>query len=157
MKKIWVYKFDGTIQCDSDSSSISVDDMRAELEECVGVDNVLDSKRAKLTMVAACGAPTGAVNAYELSAMGLYLLRHGISPNPGFKMFQEPKARVVGEASIGELIGALTADNPILIRELPGHHLRVYQTGDALTKDHRSDRCNIELSQDHRIVQVWFG
>lgn len=43
-------------------------------------------------------------------------------------------------------------------RDLLGKSLRVYQTGDALTKDYRPDRANIELSPTTgRIVQVWFG
>lgn len=36
--------------------------------------------------------------------------------------------------------------------------LRVYHTGDPLTKDLRLDRYNVELSRStERIVQVWFG
>lgn len=36
--------------------------------------------------------------------------------------------------------------------------LRVYNTGDALTKDYRPDRYNVELSPSaQRIANVWFG
>lgn len=39
-----------------------------------------------------------------------------------------------------------------------GCSLRVYHTGDALTKDYRLDRYNVELSPStERIVQVWYG
>ena len=39
-----------------------------------------------------------------------------------------------------------------------GCSLRVYHTGDALTKDYRLDRYNVELSPStQRIVQVWYG
>ena len=39
-----------------------------------------------------------------------------------------------------------------------GKVLRVYHTGDALTRDHRPDRANIELSPStERIMDVWFG
>lgn len=39
-----------------------------------------------------------------------------------------------------------------------GKVLRVYHTGDMLTRDWRDDRMNIELSpQTQRIVSVWFG
>jgi hypothetical protein len=41
---------------------------------------------------------------------------------------------------------------------LKGKTLRVYHTGDALTRDFRPDRANIELSPaTERIVHVWFG
>jgi hypothetical protein len=39
-----------------------------------------------------------------------------------------------------------------------GKTLRVYHTGDALTKDRRPDRANIELDPStERIINVWFG
>jgi hypothetical protein len=41
---------------------------------------------------------------------------------------------------------------------LIGKDLRVYHTGDALTKDLRPDRANIELAPStNRIVNIWFG
>ncbi len=43
------------------------------------------------------------------------------------------------------------------LETLIGKSLRVYHTGDPLTKDHRPDRANIELSSHERIVKVWFG
>lgn len=41
--------------------------------------------------------------------------------------------------------------------DLAGKTLRVYHTGDALTRDFRQDRANIELDADDRIVSVWIG
>jgi len=42
--------------------------------------------------------------------------------------------------------------------ELVGKSLRVYHTGDMLTRDFILDRANIELSpQTERILKVWFG
>ena len=39
-----------------------------------------------------------------------------------------------------------------------GMSLRVYHTGDVITKDYRLDRCNIELSrQTEKIVRIWVG
>ncbi|MSP74615.1 MAG: hypothetical protein EXR12_00625 [Rhodospirillaceae bacterium] len=35
--------------------------------------------------------------------------------------------------------------------------LRVYHTGDMLTMDYRTDRLNIELGRDDRIVGTWVG
>lgn len=45
-----------------------------------------------------------------------------------------------------------------LLIDLLGKSLRVYRTGDALTKDLRPDRANVELDPGSgRIVDVWFG
>jgi hypothetical protein len=55
---------------------------------------------------------------------------------------------------------ALMQKKPALrpISSLIGKSLRVYHTGDPLTKDLRPDRANIELSPStDLIVQVWFG
>ena len=41
--------------------------------------------------------------------------------------------------------------------DLAGKTLRVYHGGDALTRDFRQDRANIELDSDDRIVSVWIG
>ncbi|MCS3476080.1 hypothetical protein M2212_002926 [Bradyrhizobium elkanii] len=44
------------------------------------------------------------------------------------------------------------SDNPL------GRQLRVYNSGDGLTKDYRPDRYNVELSPStERIVSVWYG
>lgn len=47
--------------------------------------------------------------------------------------------------------------DPTLISEIVGHPLRVYKTGDAITKDFRPDRVNIETDTEGTIVNVWFG
>lgn len=48
--------------------------------------------------------------------------------------------------------GLAVSDNPV------GSLLRVYNSGDGLTKDYRPDRYNVELSPStQRIVSVWYG
>lgn len=48
-------------------------------------------------------------------------------------------------------------DAPITSTSLVGKTLRVYHTGDPLTRDYRQDRANIELGPDERIVSIWIG
>lgn len=51
-----------------------------------------------------------------------------------------------------------TTNASVLKAELIGKKIRVYQTGDALTKDLHLDRCNVELDpSSSRVVDVWFG
>lgn len=157
MKNVWVYKFNGTIQCDPETAAIPLEIMRLELEKYAGAENVLAMKTSTRIMPALCGMPTGAINTYELTPAGWYQLEHGVLPNPGFMLLEDAKMQFSGSDSVGQIIGALIAENPQLIRDLPGHPLRVYQTGDPITKDWRPDRFNIERSADNRIVQVWFG
>ncbi|NCT82093.1 MAG: hypothetical protein GXC94_03040 [Comamonadaceae bacterium] len=102
--------------------------------------------------------PTGAINAYELTAAGVDILKHGIAGDGGFKPLASEKVKLAaGEISIGELIGGQTARTPSAIAELPGHPIRVYKTGDVLTKDWRPDRFNVETDEQRSIVSVWFG
>jgi hypothetical protein len=67
-------------------------------------------------------------------------------------------AETIEAQTIGaQTIGALTTGNPVFIRELVGHPLRVFKTGDPLTDDWRPDRCNIETNDKKVIVNIWFG
>ena len=43
------------------------------------------------------------------------------------------------------------------IETIVGKEARVYKTGDALTKDFRPERVNIELSENNEIIQIWMG
>ena len=55
-----------------------------------------------------------------------------------------------------KLRGLETDDS--LNASLLGKSIRVYHTGDAVTKDYRTDRVNVELNpSSERIVHVWFG
>jgi len=48
-------------------------------------------------------------------------------------------------------------DGPLTSADLVGKTLRVYHTGDPLTRDFRQDRANVELGPDERIVAIWIG
>jgi len=57
-----------------------------------------------------------------------------------------------GPSTGGGLKAAAALHSPL------GCVLRVYHTGDALTKDYRLDRYNVELSPStERIVRIWYG
>lgn len=48
-------------------------------------------------------------------------------------------------------------DRPLTSADLVGKTLRVYNTGDPLTRDFRQDRANVELGPNQRIVSIWIG
>jgi hypothetical protein len=162
MPNVWVCKFDGTIQCDESSREITLEQMRKQLASVIGEDNILDMKKSSRPMIDLCGVPTGRLNSYEITETGWFILNRGIVGNLGFEKCladEETKTRQAdGDIkNIGRLIGECTKSNPIFVRELIGHPIRVYKTGDALTRDWRPDRVNIETSTDGIVVDIWFG
>ena len=157
MSNVWVYKFDGKIQCDAESREIPLDEMRKQLVALVGVDNVLSMKKEVRQMVQLCGMPTGTINAFEITPAGWARLESGFVGKQGFERLDDVPQESGSSINLGRLIGSLTASNPQFVQELVGHPLRVYQTGDALTLDWRPDRCNIERGEQNRIGRVWFG
>ena len=47
---------------------------------------------------------------------------------------------------------------PVLVRELVGHPLRVYEDGQPITKDYRPERVNIVLTPGTDVIMdIWFG
>lgn len=160
MKNIWVFDFDGTIQCDSDAKAISIEKMQEKLGLLVGMENILSSEKSIRTMPAMCGLPTGAMNTYELTAQGWQLLSNGIRGMQGFKRLDKRKNLAETEPNVGEILDILTSSRPQYIRELVGHAVRVYNSGDAITKDYRPSRFNVEMrvdDGDRTIASVWFG
>jgi hypothetical protein len=191
MSDIWVYKADGTLQCGM-GQEISLDQMRTELETLIGKNNVSASEKRTLPgfIIDLCGAPTGKVNAYKITAEGLYVLFHGFVGSAGFRVWTWPDA-ITGSAkpaatqsggdahpwpwsalfaksetdegrnrtALTNLLASLTEvnANPTTLREIIGRPVRVYKTGDALTKDFRPERVNIEVSEAHQIARIWFG
>lgn len=89
MANIWVYKFDGTIQCDTESKAVSLDAMRKQLGEILGFEKIVSMKKAARPMITLCGMPTGAINAYELTEDGWALLNDGIAGTRGFSRLDE--------------------------------------------------------------------
>lgn len=182
MSGIWVYKFDGTIQCaPANEGEISLDAMKKELSELIGEDNILSQEKRRYpgAIIDLCGAPTGAVNAYEITAKGQYLLIHGIVGTNGFRFWpsgtdsvksgDDPvpwplalarikKTEAAGTAALN-ILSMLTevGMNPTTLAEIIGRRCRCYTVGDSLTMDYWPQRVNIELSKDSRISRIWFG
>lgn len=142
MANVWIYKFDGTIQCDPSSLEIPLDKMRSDLVMIIGEVNVLSMKKARRLMSQLCGMPTGSINVYEITEAGWQLLADGIAGKHGFARLDGFPTENSDDNNLGRLIGL---------------QLRVYQGGDAITKDLNPERCNIELSDHRTIVNVWFG
>jgi hypothetical protein len=157
MSTVWVYKFDGTIQCDTAAQEVPLDKMREELAALVGSENILSMKKDQRPMIQLCGMPTGKINCYELSENGWTLLSTGFPGTGGFQRVDEGPAESAENVNLGRIIGSLTASNPQTVQELVGHPLRMYKTGDMLTLDWRPNRCNIEVNESRVIVKVWFG
>ncbi|MBA4141754.1 MAG: hypothetical protein H0X43_01860 [Nitrosospira sp.] len=159
MTNIWVCKPDGTIQCDEDSKEITLEKMRDELASIIGEDNIVSMKKTSRPMIQLCGMPTGSMNAYEITERGAFILERGIVGRQGFNPCSPEKyaQSLSSEVNIGQVIGSLTSCNPTTVKELTGHPLRVYKTGDFLTRDWRPDRVNIEVNNEGIIVDIWFG
>ena len=155
MSTVWVCKFDGTIQCESESSEISLEEMRGELASFIGEDNIVNMEKRSQPMMQLCGVPTGRMNAYEITEFGWYVLNHGVVGRQGFNLCMG--AETNEKANIGRVISAFAASNPAAVKDLIGHPLRVYKTVDPITDDWVPDRVNIELNSKGVIVEIWFG
>ncbi|MCP5239095.1 MAG: hypothetical protein H6949_04660 [Zoogloeaceae bacterium] len=127
----------------------------ASLAKIIGDGNIVGMEKRAHPMIELCGMPTGSMNAYEITEDGWYILNHGIVGRQGFSLC--PTDTADNEVNIGHIISAFTSGNPIMIKELTGHPLRVYKTGDVITKDWRPDRVNFEINNKGIIVNVWFG
>ncbi|MCH7292313.1 hypothetical protein MMP65_12685 [Acinetobacter sp. ANC 3926] len=146
---IFVYKHDGTTQCQPEIKEITLDEMEHQLGEIIGKDNILSKKKGNIPVIYLCGTPTGNINIFELTESGAELLINGVTGDLGFKILYATEDTKFAS----DLSSADTQTNDLL-----GHTLRVYHTGDAITKDFRLDRYNIELSKaDEKIVSVWKG
>lgn len=163
MNNVWVYKYDGTIQCDESSRETSLDEMRQDLAMRIGDKNIVAMEKRAVLMIRLCGMPTGSVNAYEITPEGWQLLESGFVGNGGFMRWHAHHEKETAD-QIGALpatISALTstANVPTTIRELIGRPLRVYQSGDPLTDDYIANRVNIEVESltGTVIVDIWFG
>lgn len=85
---VWIYRADGSLQCGF-AEGESLETARADLAKAVGDDKILSQeKRQKPGVVSSvCGAPTGAVNAYELSDEGYQLWLTGFAGRLGFEIW----------------------------------------------------------------------
>lgn len=182
MSSIWVYREDGSIQCE-DVAGEALDEAREDLARLIGESEILKGEKRYLPMIELCGMPTGAVNSFEISLFGWMVLSRGIVGTAGFKRWPETNvpfkqaATVESEPQGGEVPFPFSADNkesplPTVLRaltnqltigqgvcaaDLVGRNLRVYEIGDFLTLDWQPNRVNIGLNDKGKIADVWFG
>lgn len=148
---VWVYKLDGSIQCE-DRAAASPEEMREELAAIIGSDHILSMEKRNIVVPRVCGHTTGAVNAYEITQEGAYILFHGFIGSGGFE-------RWWGDSNFNltQLRGQSVVTTPISARELIGRPLRVYKSGEPLTEDWIPMRVNIEIDDASNIQDIWFG
>lgn len=92
MSTVWVYKFDGTIQCDAEAREIPLEEMQKALATLIGAANILSMKKNQRPMVQLCGMPTGKINCYEITEAGWILLSTGIVGMNEFQRLDEGPA-----------------------------------------------------------------
>ena len=164
MAEHWVCKPDGAIQC-QEIAGTSLEEMRKYLDLLVGSENILAQEKKQVIVPTVCGFPTGSRNAYLLTELGYEILLHGVRGREGFA--DCPAGPVPGLSggsdkplNFGELleVGAVTsaATIPVLIRDLIGTLVRVYEQGSPITQDFRPERTNI-VTKDQDIADIWFG
>ena len=169
----WVWRHDGTLQCGLGNEE-SLDEARSQLGAIIGDNHILAAEKRDLSsaLITLCGAPTGRVNAFELTAEGYYLLFHGFPGSIGFAPWIDAQTmdRTAGQfaalstdggddGATATIVGPSHGgdSNPTSIHQLYGRVCRVYRVGDALTKDLVPGRFNIGLSNTGRAQELWFG
>lgn len=175
MSTVWVIKADGTLQCGL-GAEIPLDVMAKELEALGPKVLNMEKRTDGRIWQQVCGAPTGQVNAYEISETDWLELQSSIVGPNGFRLdttdlrspFEVPSSdQTSGDggntlpwpwqvaAPVAEITSA--SSNPVLVRELIGRPVRAYNQGDALTRDFVARRVNIEIDGSGKIADIWFG
>ena len=165
MEIVVIYRADGTLQC-LDVAPIPLSHDEALLKK-IGVKTIFGSKnlRGPELVPDCCGCPTGMVNAFAISSEDWQALKDGIVGTLGFALWMGAPLPHLGWGVENKVHSEpmLLADTPslcsmpVLIRELYGRPCRCYRRGDALTKDYRPERVNIEKDDDDRITKIWLG
>ena len=168
MSSVWVIKDDGTRQCDDRNKGIPLEVMQQELE-ALGPKVIAAEKRQDCrAIIRVCGAPTGQVNAYEISEEDWETIQVSfVGPN-GFRLWTCDARESSGALKMsGEIPWPLIHEmqksssaysNPALVRELIGLESRYYEEGSPITKDYRPDRVNIVTERGTNVIMdIWFG
>lgn len=179
MTSRWVWRHDGTLQCGFGTEE-TLDEAHAALAAIIGEENILSGEKRTLPgpIIQLCGAPTGQVNAFDLTELGFWLLFHGFVGPIGFRPWADVEADRLLAGSEGSYAARLLAGSegnyavkapqgkavgfpghggqPATIEDLYGRICRVYNVGDALTKDYIERRVNIGLVRG-RVAEIWFG
>lgn len=166
---ISIYKQDGTRQCE-DIAPRPIDE-DAKVITSFGVKLIDRGRHERLPIItpAMCGLPTAWANVFAIDPHGL--TRHQLFQlsQHGFKIWNFPVPPEAAQVKTGgeedplsylHVAASLFASeiHPDRIADLVGYTIRVYKTGDPLTRDFRRDRVNFETDPtSHRIVRYWFG
>ena len=168
----WVWRRDGTLQCGQGHEE-TLKEARDQLATIIGPSSIVSEEKRTLpgVIISMCGAPTGEVNAFELTPSGFWLLFNGFVGPIGFSPWVDESLALdaggevpfpfqsVASAGLGESTIALAgsgAGQPTAIAELYGHLVRCYRVGDPLTEDYRPSRFNVGTING-RIAEMWFG
>lgn len=168
MSKVWVIKDDGTRQCDERNKGMPLDVMQKELESLGAKVHSAEKRQDCIAHIRVCGAPTGQVNAYQISQEDWDEIKSSfVGPN-GFREWTCDKRGDGGVISFsGEIPWPLIHEmqrqtaafsNPVLVRELIGRESRYYEDGSPITKDFRPERVNIVTEKGSSVIkEIWFG
>lgn len=106
MGTVWVYKFDGTVQCDAEAQEIPLEQMRTELVVLIGDENVQSMKKDQRPMIQLCGMPTGRINCYEITETGWVLLSTGKIPEQeDFSVLMKVRRKTLMKSTLAALLG----------------------------------------------------
>ncbi len=166
MEIVVIFRPDGTVQCDSSVRPVPLPHDEALLRK-IGVKTICANGNVPgpLVVPACCGCPSGQVNAFAISFEDWETLQSGIVGTLGFALWAGAPLPDLGWADDCSLhpepippsaVPSLF-NGPVLIRDLIGRPCRCYRHGDALTRDYRPERVNIEKDDDDRITKIWLG
>lgn len=167
MSTVWVIKDDGTRQCDDRNQGTPLDVMQKELE-ALGAKVLHSEKRQDCRAInRVCGAPTGRVNAFEISERDWKTIEGSfVGPN-GFRIWncdgnKEAVIAMGGEVPwplLHRLAASMNAySQPVLVRELIGRESRYYEDGSLITQDFRPDRVNFVTEKSSNVIkEIWYG
>ena len=162
----YVCREDGAIQCEGNTGA-SLAETRSLLEALIAGNNVKSGETRSRIVPSACGFPSGVYHRFEITEEGYKILFFGFAGPQGFypcsdQAMDELGVQTMEKGGLADMFreGTFTSAGytPVLVRELIGRPVRVYNPGDALTKDLRPERVNIEVSKSgNTILKIWFG
>ena len=167
----FVCKADGAIQCQAEPKALTLEEARAILVSLIGEDNVIgDGHTHSQIVIQLCGHVSGVYHHFKITDQGEFILERGIMGRQGFRACPGDEAENQaclaenddGETNLGKILQECdltsAASMPVLIRELIGRPVRVYNYGDPITKDLVEGRVNIERDKTgSNIRRIWFG
>jgi hypothetical protein len=178
MANVFIYRFDGSRQCDPERRSRSVDDDRKALATLIGDAEIRHGEKLRVPVLVTerCGSPTGMGNVFEITEAGAYKLFHGFPGPQDFRLWTWeppfPSAKMLADdnpvpwpwknieaGALANTLAALTqvGTQPTMLVEIVGRRVRVFKDGDAVTMDWMPSRVNIVTNDYSDITRIYFG